>query len=298
MTGFALAVLAVVLSCLVPPILARARWIERAPRAGVVLWQAVAIAAVLAALGAVLAAPEEMLRTIQGDDGVRFGPALFIAAAVAAVGAGIIIVRLAVITVRLGLDTRRRRSRHRELLDLLDRPSPDERRVHVLAGPIPMAYCVPGRTGGERGRVVLTDSTVAVLPQPQVDAVIEHERAHLRARHDLVREAFTALHIAFPRVVRSKAALEAVDRLLEMLADDAALTRTDRTALQQALETLSAADASAKARRDRLQRPTSHGTRLALSGAAYVMSLAVIVLPTAVLAAPWLLRAFEAAFSR
>src|SRR5690625_370976 len=49
------ATLAVVLSLLIPVLLTRARWLYRAPVAAVVLWQGVALAAVLAAIGAVLA---------------------------------------------------------------------------------------------------------------------------------------------------------------------------------------------------------------------------------------------------
>src|SRR5699024_11374759 len=103
------------------------------------------------------------------------------------------------------LRTRRRRTRHAELLHLLDTADPQDRRMHVLAGPVPMAYCIPGRTQ----KVVLTDAALEVLDADEGDAVIEHERAHLRARHDLVLEAFTALHAAGPRWVQRQRAREA-----------------------------------------------------------------------------------------
>ena len=265
------------------------------PRAGVVLWQAVALAAVLASVGAALAAPEEMLRYLERADGVRFGPARFIAAGIAALTAGIIVIRLIVITIKLGLDTRRRRERHRQLLDLLQTPNADERRVQVLAGPIPMAYCVPGRRLSA-GRVVLTDSTVDLLSQPQVDAVIDHERGHLRARHDLVREAFTALHVAFPTVVRSRAALAAVDHLLEVLADDGAAISNDRNELAGALENLSPTDHSVQRRVRRLRtEPMAASPRVALSLATFALAIAVLAVPTIVLVWPWLDRAARTA---
>lgn len=291
MTGIALLVLALVLSWLLPPVLVRARWLQQAPRAGVTLWQAVALAAVLAAVGAVLAIPEEAWRSYQNAGGTLGRPALFAAMAVAGAGAGIIVVRLGLTTLRLGLDSRRRRARHRELLDLL--ATPDPRRVQVLAGSVPMAYCVPGQDA----RVVLTGAAIDLLEPGEVEAVIEHERAHLRARHDLVREAFTALHVAFPTVVRSEVARHAVDHLLELLADDAALARAPRAHLRGALETLADTtdDPRIQARLQRLAEPEpSLFRRRGAAALAYLLAVAVLVVPTAVLAGPWLLQAGRA----
>lgn len=69
----------------------------------------------------------------------------------------------------------------------------------------------------------------------EVTAIVAHERAHLRARHDLVLEAFTAVHDAFPVIVRSKSALDAVKLLVELLADDAAVRTAGPTPLARAL---------------------------------------------------------------
>src|SRR5699024_2665603 len=116
-----------------------------------------------------------------------------------------------------------------------------------------MAYCVPGR----EGRVVVTEAAIDVLEERQVEAVIEHERGHLRARHDLVRGAFTALHVASPRVVRSALARTAVDQSLEILAADDARTRVPTVRLRTALAELVQAypDARTQARLDLLIRP-------------------------------------------
>ncbi|WP_147915733.1 M48 family metalloprotease [Ruania zhangjianzhongii] len=292
MTGIALAVLAVLLAWPAPSALARSAWVERAPRAGVVLWQALALAAVLAAVGAALAAPEEALRAWTGS--VEFGAGLLLAAGLAAVLAGVIVVRLVWVTIRLGLRTRRRRARHAELLHLLDTADPDDLRMHVLTGPVPMAYCIPGRSQ----KVVVTDAALALLDAAEIDAVIEHERAHLRARHDLVLEAFTALHVSFPRFARSRAALDAVHRLLEMLADDAAAARVDPQTLSSALAKLgSTAESDAiQVRRARLQ--AGHPAHGQLAGAgAYLSAVAVLAVPTLVLVEPWL-RAAMAAIGR
>lgn len=58
----------------------------------------------------------------------------------------------------------------------------------------PLAYCLPG----VRSRVVVSEGTLTTLSDNEVAAILTHERAHLRARHDLVLEMFTAVHAAFP----------------------------------------------------------------------------------------------------
>jgi hypothetical protein len=57
----------------------------------------------------------------------------------------------------------------------------------------------------------------------QLAAVLAHEHAHLRERHDLVLLPFTALRRAFPRSAICADAHRAVALLVEMLADDRAL---------------------------------------------------------------------------
>jgi Zn-dependent protease with chaperone function len=58
------------------------------------------------------------------------------------------------------------------------------------------AYCLHG----VRGRVVVTSGAVAHLRGEELEAVLAHESAHLRARHDLVLAAATAMQRAFPFV--------------------------------------------------------------------------------------------------
>src|SRR5271169_5804036 len=55
MSGLAFTVLAVMLVGPVPALLSRAKWPLRAPRAAMVLWQAIAVAAVLSAFSAGIA---------------------------------------------------------------------------------------------------------------------------------------------------------------------------------------------------------------------------------------------------
>ncbi len=261
------------------------------------LWQAVALAAVLAAIGSVLATPEEVLRHLTGHAEIAWRAEVMVAAAIAFLLAATIVVRLGIVVIRLGLNTRSRRQRQRDMLDLLETASPADLQLHVLSGDVPLAYCVPGRTP----RVVLSAGTLKLLSPDQTAAVVAHERAHLRARHDLVLEAFTALHVAFPRFVRSRAALDAVNQLLEMLADDDAARRVGAARLHQALDKLSytANPAEVTARRRRLDDPSDTETerisaRL-LSVLTYGASVAILATPTITVVTPWLTSALTAA---
>ena len=59
-----------------------------------------------------------------------------------------------------------------------------------------------------------------LLDDGQLAAVLSHERAHARARHDLVLLPFAALCRALPGVRWARTAEEAVALLVEMAADD------------------------------------------------------------------------------
>jgi Zn-dependent protease with chaperone function len=291
-----LAVLALVLAGPVPSALARARWPQRVPRAAIVLWQAIALAAVLAAVGSALAAPEELLRALGPED--RRGTPLIVAVVVAATLAGLIVLRLLGVLVLLAVRTRRRRARHRDMVDLLDRAERSALLgglgttsvLRVLDGAVPFAYCVPGRAP----RVVVTDGALDTLDDDELRAVLAHEQAHLDARHDLVREGFVALHQAFPIVVRSRQARDAVALLLEMLADDAGRARGSDAAMAGALEafaTTGDADVAARLERVRALRCGGRG----LASATYLVAAAVVIVPTFTVVIPWLSAALPAA---
>ncbi|WP_229073233.1 M56 family metallopeptidase [Actinoplanes sp. DH11] len=293
MTALLLGALGLTLSLIAPGILANARWPDRAPVAGVVLWQALTLTSVLCALGVVLAAPEELTRAA-GARHPETVVALIFSLAVAAT----IVIRLLISLARVTSRARARRDRHRTLADLLDRAERREQtgggEVRVLDGALPMAYCVPGR----QPRVILSDAVLQVLDREQVDAVLAHERAHLRHRHELVMESFTAFYQAVPAPLRSRVPLDAVHLLLEMVADDAARRRTGPAPLRAALERMAdavplAEGAVAETRRrrlDRLELPESRVFTVAAGAAA----AGLLVLPTVILVVPWLGRALDA----
>jgi Peptidase family M48 len=300
MTALLLGALGLTLSLVVPGLLAAARWPDRAPAAAVLLWQAITLAAVLSALGVVLAAPEELTRAAGSGRPVTVA-ALIGALLVAAT----ILLRLLVCLAGVTKRSRERRGRHRLLVDLLDRAERrqefDAGHLRVLDGALPLAYCVPGR----EPRVVLSDGVLRVLDREQIDAVLAHEQTHLRHRHEWVMESFTAFYRAVPAPLRSRQPLDAVHLLLEMVADDAARRRSGPAPLMAALARLTdavplaegpgGATPTGDARRRRLARLTgSHNRSVALSGAVAAAAVGLLVLPTVILVVPWLSRALDA----
>ncbi|WP_198417631.1 M56 family metallopeptidase [Cryobacterium fucosi] len=101
----------------------------------------------------------------------------------------------------------------------------------VVEHPAAAAYCLPGRAR----QVVLTSAALSALDHSQLLAVLAHERAHLRGRHDLILAAADALQHAFPRVAAFRIARTELGRLVEMLADDNAVRHSDRTTVATAL---------------------------------------------------------------
>ncbi|QIS04086.1 M48 family metalloprotease [Nocardia brasiliensis] len=293
--------LALLLAGPAPALLSRATWTYRTPRAALVLWQAIALAAVLSAFGSGLAIAAELL--VPGSDGRpttaptreidALGLPLWLAYVFVFMLTLLVGARLIYAIVRVGVHTRRRRARHRMLVDLLDQSGPHRRAadIRVLAATEPIAYCLPGL----RQRVVISEGTLTNLDDAEITAIVSHERSHLRARHDLVLEAFTAVHEAFPRVVRSKAALGSVKLLIELLADDSAVKVTGPKPLARALVACSKSTAPQGALAAggpttliRIQRLTGRIGDVRVATAAYLGSAAILVVPTMAVAVPWL----------
>lgn len=283
MSALAFCALALTLTGPVPAVLARAAWPLRAPRAAVVLWQSIALAAALSAFSAGLAVAAPLF-----VDGVL---PVSVAGAVVLALTLLIGLRLTRAVLEVAVGTRRRRARHRRMVDLVGECRNGMSDVRVLRVDEPMAYCLPG----VRGRVVLSAGTIRSLNEAELSAILRHERAHLRARHDLVLEAFIAVHTAFPRFVRSRSALGAVALLVELLADDAAVKTAGRRPLARALVACATARTPAGALAAggpstvvRVQRLAGRPNSPALSVAAYLTAAAVLVVPTVAIAVPWL----------
>jgi Zn-dependent protease with chaperone function len=269
----------------------------RAPRAAIVLWQSIALAAVLSAFSAGIAIASRLF--VPGPDGRPtatitseievLGWPLWTAYVIVFAVTLVIGARLTYAVVQVAIATRRRRAHHRMVVDLVGKSQGNHLRILDVAQPL--AYCLPG----VRSRVVVSEGALNALGDNEMAAILTHERAHLRARHDLVLEMFTAVHAAFPRFVRSAHALHAVRLLIELLADDAAVRAAGPTSLARALVAcasgrtpsgaLAAGGPTTVLRVRRLGgRPNSR----VLAAGAYLAAAAVLVVPTVALAVPWL----------
>ncbi|MEU8265549.1 M56 family metallopeptidase [Sphaerisporangium sp. NPDC049002] len=211
--------------------LAFARWPWRAPRAAILLWQSLGVTWGLATVGAMLAYALEPY-----GGGVLYGLRAFAESAisfgmgyglmkpydlprVAALVAGLALLAvLVVVLLAAGAQTLRARRRHRVLLSLIARDDPGVPGVRVVDHPGAAAYCLPGL----RSEVVVSAGTLSLLDADELTAVLAHEAAHVRERHDLVLLPFTALCWMLPWLSVVRNAHSSVALLVEMAADDRA----------------------------------------------------------------------------
>jgi Zn-dependent protease with chaperone function len=216
--------------------LLRARWPRRSPAAAILLWQALGLASGLAAVGALLALGVSGHGTQRAGvlgglttlatslaTGHRIGanePLVVTAVRVLMLAAGFALLTvLCLVLVMAFAAAIGARRRQRELLALLAHGDPKAPGALVIDYPAAAAYCLPGI----RSQIVVSAGTLDLLAPAELAAVLAHERAHLRARHDLVLIPFTSLRRAFPRSRVVTEAYQNVALLVEMMADDRAL---------------------------------------------------------------------------
>jgi Zn-dependent protease with chaperone function len=273
--------------------LAVARWPARDPVGALLVWQAVGLAGGLSLVGAGIVyglaplgpdLPAALRALAARPSAVLWLPLDHILALLAGLAlTGWLLAVLAVTASR----TLRVRRRHRDLLDVLATPWPAVPGARVLDHPVPVAYCLPGR----RSRLVLSAGALDALDAVQVDAVLAHERAHLRERHDLVVLPFVAWGATAPFVRGMVCAQVAVAALIEMRADDVAAARVAPAELAGALRAVggavpAAALSSFSAALDRrLGRIVAHPAPLPMSAKVLVRvtAAALVVVPTAAL---------------
>ena len=132
----------------------------------------------------------------------------------------------------------RARRRHRAVLALVSRKDSAVPGTLVLDHPGAAAYCVPGVRSS---KVVVSAGTLELLDRDELAAVVAHERAHARERHDLVLLPFASLRHVFPQFRLVTRCLDAVELLIEMAADDRARTGRSSRDLATALLRFAAA---------------------------------------------------------
>jgi Zn-dependent protease with chaperone function len=226
------------------PRLAEGAWVVRAPRLAIVTWQAVSAGVVLASVlaGLTLLAPATAVS--EGLAAVLDACATTIASVYASPGrlpailagsvlAGLVPLRLGWVAVRSWVRGSKARRRLRSSLLLGARSEPSLGAL-VMESDEVAAFCVPGR----HETVVVTSAALATLSDDELAGVLAHERAHLRGRHHLAVGAARMLDRAFPGVPLFSRATAAIERLVELVADDAAARRVDRVEVASALVTL------------------------------------------------------------
>jgi Zn-dependent protease with chaperone function len=225
--------------------LASARWPRRSPAAAIVLWQALGLGWGLAAVGTLAGLGSANPRSGVAADVLALGGNVLQGQAprvsglrMVALAAGLVLLSLLCwILLDAFATVLRERRRHRLLLSLLAHGDPKVPGALVVDHPAAAAYCVPGL----RSQIVVSAGTLDLLDQAELAAVLAHERAHLRERHDLVLLPFTALLRTFRWTGVAREANAAVGLLIEMLADDRALRHRPARELATALLRVGAA---------------------------------------------------------
>lgn len=152
------------------------------------------------------------------------------------------------------------------------------------------AYCVAGRPSA----IVVTSGAVSSLDTAELNAVLAHERAHLRGRHPQLMMLLKALAATLPWLPLVRVGAVAVGRLVEMSADDAAARRHGSDVLLSGLvalagqprssgPALAAGDTAVLARALRLADPVPVTVRLRQQFLLVAAMILVLVAPVALL---------------
>ena len=229
----------VILGLLVPVILRRARWVLRAPRTAIWMWQALSAAwlASLVMLGLTFA--QRLLERLAWPQDQP--PITARELVLAAVGLGLaaaVIARVSFVIARELAWARSQRRSHLFALELAGQAI-DGLNATVLDHEIPAVYSLPAPDA--RKSVIVSTAALHLLSEEQLAAVVAHERGHLRHHDHLVTAIAGALHLAFPRVPLLRHARHEIEILAEMAADDHARHEHSPDALAAALLALATA---------------------------------------------------------
>lgn len=279
-----------------PPLLTRLTKSGAAPRLAVAAWMAAIGSVVMSWAAAAMsvtvdllhsgAAPGEIIsdcvialrRIARGEFGFVLQTGLLILAGLAATALGVLAWRWSRSMLRARMGTHR----HAQDAHVIGRRMPGLDAV-VVESEQPAAYCVAGRPNA----IIVTTTALRTLDEPQLAAVLAHERAHLAGRHHLILAATRCLAVHLPRIDLMTKGAAGIGRLLEMCADDVAARRHGRRTLLEALlrlsgvapvppGALSASGVGVLARAERLAERPVHAHRAGIQ----LMLGAVVVLAT------------------
>ncbi|SMD25250.1 M56 family metallopeptidase [Lentzea albidocapillata] len=197
-----------------------------------------------------------------------------------------LLVRFAIVGARSARQRAHAREEHRSVLRLAGRREPGAHPTVWLDHDRPLAFSLPGKPG----LVVATEGLRRHLTPEEVDAVLDHERAHLNGHHHLLVAAADAVATALPILPLFKRAASSIRELVEMSADLAAARTHGADTVRAALLRVSCHGAPDSAlamsrdaldvRLDRLQwrrRMPNRTRRLLSSGIASITAMALPV---------------------
>lgn len=289
---------------LIPGLVGRSAWAETQPRLGLRALHSAAAAhlvglLVLGALAAHDAIERAMIWLVHADKNLlheayagerRFDLAWDFALVLVAG----VVVALVWSAWREARRVRAVRADHCILRTVVPAPRPE---VTVLDGSEPAVWCIPGP---RFGRIFVTTAALDVLTPGELDAAIEHERAHLARRHHRMVFAADSVASVFGRFGALRTYPALVRHLVELDADDVALRSAPRRVLASALLHLGEAlgpdtrslalamNGSSTGRRIRrllAQRDDSRRNCLT-APSVLVASVSVLLLPVAVVLVP------------
>jgi Zn-dependent protease with chaperone function len=221
------------------PLLSKSAWSHRLPKVAAFAWLGVLGGAIAAAVGMVA-----VVSTGRHGLGHRFaerlvncwhhhdaGGARWYTLNAVLLGATLVAVYVAARRYRRTLLQRRR---HHEALQFIVRDSGELDDVCVLDHPIPVVYCVPARPRP----IVVSSGALGQLEDGELQAVLAHERAHLRHRDHVLLTVVDALAAAFAWLPTFRGARRHLPLLLEMAADEIAARRWGRPTVAMALRKL------------------------------------------------------------
>lgn len=233
--GFALIMLAIVLAWPIPVAVAASQRRTRRdddPVAAVILWQAIGLAGGLSVISACIAfalAPLVRVPGISLDvtlDWWRWPPLVL--------GVGLLVLLLGALAWE-AREAHILRTKHRDVLSLVSQSRGGHPETRVIDTDHALAYSVAGGSG----TTVISTGLLMLLEEDEKDAVLAHERVHLRLRHDLLALPFASWHRMLPFLPATRTALESVSAAIEIMADDAARGTVSDAAFTRALRKVS-----------------------------------------------------------
>ncbi|MDO9485657.1 MAG: M56 family metallopeptidase [Actinomycetota bacterium] len=288
-----LAAFAVVLAVALGPILVGRTWVEERPGLGLFAWH-MTMATVLAsaAAGALIAAHDvwEPLAVFGFRADAELLHHQYTGTSSANHGWNLVLLVVVACIVRLGWSLLSQYRDRRRDAAMLRSGITGIAQQGSFGSPIDVTYvdlaeatafCIPGK----RPLIVVSRLAASTLSARELQAVVAHEREHLRSRH-ASRLAFAqGLTRAFPAWGLARKYRDAVTLLHEMQADDAAAASTDDRTVVSALLALSGpssgarpamAAGSAAIRGRRLLERRRRGTPIARLSAAIILTTALI----------------------